>query len=297
MPVRLGTLVAILVASSVIGNDIRVYVFRWRSSLQERLEPLPCPNPDQLAERASLPDVNNDPSIIPSFLTYRCDVNATLSSLFARVTDGATNHLEAGKKWITYVQTTIRSSLNSPLDKDGIAIYHPLWLLEHRAMNCGQNARLVVDGFVAAGIPARVLQMAGHVSAEFFAEGKWRLAEADILGNGEFVKDAAGQPASVDDILARPELLNSVSPYAELTEDVDSVRESFRSIFDHKIYSQSSLTTPYVIMRIQRPLVHHISILWTLNAVLTKEFMRLRSHQHGWNEYGFCSRTDPLCSN
>ena len=77
MPVRLGTLVEILVASIAIGNDIRVYVFRWRSSLQERLEPLPCPNPDQLAERASLPDVNNDPSIIPSFLTYRCDVNAT----------------------------------------------------------------------------------------------------------------------------------------------------------------------------------------------------------------------------
>lgn len=292
------TVVLAVVTLAMLAHDIRTYTFRWRSTLEHPPHARHCPDLAELAARTSLPDVDEQAHVVPHFLDYACDAQAFLRTLVGEITRTARTDLERAMQWVTYVQTTIWSSLHPPLDADGIAVYHPIWLLEHQGMHCGQNARLVVDGLTAVGIPARVLQMHGHVSAEFFADGKWRFAEADILSNGEFVLDDEGTPASVDEILERPELLASVHPYSELTEDVDPLRPIFHSVFERVTYPQSPLTTPYVIRK-TAPTgpPNRLTLLRWLHRTLEHESALLTRHSYGWNHYEFCSRSDRACTN
>lgn len=275
----------------------RAYARRWQSSLRVLPAPQQCPDFQKVAKRRSPLPVSNERRVVSEMLNYACDTEAFIAELFAEVTRGAIDDLERGMRWVKYVQETAWSSLYPPMDADGIAIYHPLWLLEHPEMHCAQNARLVVDGFIAAGIPARVLQMKGHVSSEFYAAGKWRFAEADILGGGEFVMDHSGTPASIDDISNSVELLNTVRPYAELTEDMKAGRRVFASTFEPAVYPQSDFITPYVIKKIDDIPWRPFKVMLWLNAQLSTEARRHWTHHYGWNRYVFCERSDATCTN
>jgi hypothetical protein len=285
---------AILVAVALIADTHRASS-GWQSALYRLPDAMPCPDIRALPLlQAGGPLL--DPGLpIASLMNYACDPQAHLAALFRTVTAGAADGLSRGKRWIRYVQA-INLSAPASLDTDGSAIYHPLWLLENRAMDCSQTARLVVDGFISEGIPARVLQLKGHVSAEFYANGKWRLAEADVLTDGEFVADAYGDPASVDEIFANPALLTSVHPYREYASSVDDGRQRFRAVFAPMVYPQSPLQTPYAIRKVSAGETNANDGGWYRDAA-TVQAMRLTRHYHGWNRYVFCSRADATCVN
>jgi hypothetical protein len=288
-------LAAAVMAVAMIADDRRPFGNVWRSSLHRQRQPTPCANVHLLAsDRRSMVRLLDAP--VREMLEYACEPQAHLAALFQHVTDGAASDLERGVRWVGYIQS-LNVSASASLDADGTAIFHPLWLLEHRVMDCGQTARLVVDGFIAAGIPARVLQMRNHVSAEFHAGGKWRFAEADVLTGGEFITDEYGEHASMDEIITDPDLLTGVRPYLESTGDVASGREQFRRVFEATVYPQSPLATPYVIKKsapLERPGQWN-AIGWEDGS--TAEAARLTRHYHGWNHYVFCRRSDAACTN
>jgi hypothetical protein len=273
-----------------------------------------CPDIAQLANRASLPETSADnPALYHKTivnvhdLKWDCDTTQFLRNLFSEVTKKGSSDIEKGMIWTSYLQDTISHTCSPPEDDEGWALYHPIALLENRLLHCSQVARLVVDGFIAAQIPARVLQMRGHQSAEFFADGRWILAEADILGRGQFLRNAAGEPVGIDEVKKDPSILDSVLPYekvfpfcrgefsANLEPKIEtpwfstfdgqkqfSVNEAihlWRSVFDSVAYPEySALETPYVIKK-------------------TASSEQLNHQTFGWNHWVYCSRSDPDCTN
>lgn len=271
-----------------------------------------CPYISSIASHKTLPSVNHITAddgrqLVSSLssLSYECDTRGWLSEVVREVTLGATSDLESGMRWTTFIQNTIAHSCMPPIDEQAQAVYHPIALLEDRRMHCGQTARLVVDGLTTLGIPARVLQMKGHVSAEFFANGRWIFAESDILSGGEFLLSGEGEAVGIDEALINDAVLDSVNPYKEVgcqtllsPEQVLSLYETYglkvgigvgegnadvwKSIFDIAEYGDSvrgSLTTPFVIKK---------------TPSLEQE---RTSHYFGWNYYEFCERSDPNCTN
>jgi hypothetical protein len=283
---------------AITSYDVYVYVLRQQSALQTRPSPEPCPDVVELSQRSVRRTARAHQTIVGDLLQYDCDTESRLADLFTAVTRTETNTLGRAMLWVRYVQTTIASSMFPSIDADGTAIYHPLFLLEHSEMDCSQKARLLVDGFQAVGIPARVLQMRGHVSAEFYADGKWRLAEADLLSDGQFVADPSGRPASVDEILANPLLLANVQPNSDPASDVYALRQRLLWVFEAVVYPQSTLTTPYVIKKdASRLTVPRVNVLLWLNKQFIEEAALETRHHYGWNEYVFCHRSDANCSN
>jgi hypothetical protein len=273
----------------------------------------PCPDVRALVNRASQPEVLADnphftaESVTEaSSLKWECDTAQFLRDLFDEVTRPARSDLDRGLIWVSYLQRTISHSCYAPHDSDGWAIYHPIALLQMRLMHCSQVARLVVDGFIAAGIPSRVLQMNGHQSAEFFADGRWILAEADILGGGQFLRNSVGEPVGIDEAREDPTVLESVLPYNEvvpncrgmfshggglytpwfsssyLATDPDvlaSYVAGWASVFVPVVYPEwTDLETPYVIKKLAKP-------------------EDLNHQTYGWNRWAYCARSDPDCVN
>jgi hypothetical protein len=261
-----------------------------------------CPDPRAVASVVSLPSTEQIVAergaqiVLPlSALVYNCDAAEWLKAVVTFVTRNDTSGLEKGMTWTTWIQNTIIHSCLPPIDEQLQAIYHPVYLLQDRRMHCGQNNRLVVDGLIAIGIPARLLQMHGHVGAEFFADGRWIFAETDILNRGQFLRDNKGQVVGIDEVTKDNSILRSVTPYQETScsflldpkqrANIIDFAENFRnwtSVFDGVTYgdsSRGSLSTPFVIKK-----------------TATAEQLAA-SHYYGWNYYEFCDRTDPECSN
>jgi hypothetical protein len=143
-------------------------------------------------------------------LTINCDTDKFLIQLFTKVTAGANNDLDKVKKWVTFLQKRFYHACYVPIDEGGEAVFHPIWLLEHRGIHCGQAARVAVDGLVLNGIQARTVQINGHVIAEAFIDGKYRLIDPDVLNVGEFITNKNGELASVEDVVNNRTLVSSV---------------------------------------------------------------------------------------
>ncbi|MBM4075313.1 MAG: transglutaminase domain-containing protein [Planctomycetes bacterium] len=276
---------------------------------QQLLTELPCPQPSVIASYESLPSVNHITAnagrqrvFLQPELSFDCNTREWLTTVASLVVSDKVGNLQKAMRWTAYIQDTIAHSCLPPIDEQAQAVYHPVALLKDRRMHCGQTARLVVDGLTTLGIPARVLQMNGHVSAEFFAEGRWRLAEANILSRREFLLDREGNVVGVDEALVDVAVLDTVNPYSEtscwnlLTDterqflknqnpSSDFGTGSFNdwmSTFESQTYGdpiRGSLTTPFVIKK---------------TASLEEE---RSSHYFGWNYYEFCERSDPSCTN
>ena len=289
-----GSTIALVVLLAAMA-PVADHRLPYRQSSLHIAGPSACPDIRSLVAGSAPPGTRADIPVT-GMLEYACDPQTHLAALFREVAGDAVDDLARGARWVRFVQMT-NVAASPAHDVDGTAIYHPLWLLEHRLMDCSQTARLVVDGFIAAGIPARVLQMREHVSAEFYADGKWRLAEADVLAGGDFVVDAYGEHASLDDILAQPDLLLIADPSRELTQDAGIEPERFRQVFEAAVYPQSPLVTPYVIKKSVPP---ENAGLWAAigwQDRVTAQAARLTQHYHGWNHYAFCRRSDPTCTN
>jgi hypothetical protein len=172
-------------------------------------------------------------------------------------------------------------------------------------MHCGQTARLVVDGLSAIGIPARVLQMKGHVSSEFFAEGRWILAEADILNNGQFLKDELGELVGIEEVMDDPSILNSVDPYLEPNcwtllppPKAQELMERYRLVSGSDVGKGSRSVWASTFEKIE----YGDEMRGTLQSpfVIKKTASPEETNDHhyfGWNHYEFCERSDPDCTN
>ena len=299
MSSRVGVVLSMVLVfwAIVLARDVRTYAFRWQSSLTLEQPSIARPDISALVQPRTLRPAVPETPAVTRLLDYDCHSTVHLGSLVRRVTAGASNDVDRGLRWVAYVQHALVPTATIPTDGDGTAIYHPLHLLELQRADCSQTARVVVDGLVAIGVRARLLQLNGHVSAEFWAQGKWRFAEADILADGEFVADVDGQPASVDDILRTPALLDSVHPYAEVADSDANAPARFRAVFAPIVYQQSPLATPYVIRKMTPPDRPHLVLLFWFNDRLTAERQWISEHHHGWNHYVFCPRDEPDCSN
>lgn len=279
---------------------------------QQLLTELPCPQPSVIASYESLPSVNHITAnagrqrvFLQPELSFDCNTREWLTTVASLVVSDKVGNLQKAMRWTAYIQDTIAHSCLPPIDEQAQAVYHPVALLKDRRMHCGQTARLVVDGLTTLGIPARVLQMNGHVSAEFFADGRWILAEADILSRGEFLLDREGNVAGVDEVIVDIGILDTTNPYREgscwrlisaeerefltahyglrVGADVGlGTMDTWKSTFLGAQYGdpiRGSLTTPFVIKK---------------TASLEEE---RSSHYFGWNYYEFCERSDPNCTN
>ena len=217
-----------------------------------------------------------------------CNSSKTLQQLFEKVTADAQTDMEKGQRWVTYLQEITFHSPYIPVDQNGAMVMQPMWLLEHKGMQCGQVARLMVDGFTLAGIKARVVQLNGHQTAEFWADGKWRYAEADILGDSEFVRNNSGEIVSIEDVANDINLLNSIHPYpkskASPVEKIlsysflseDSRMALYKGTFIPNIDYVPNLPTPYVI---QKSIVDLDLYPWL----------------YGWGYYKLCSLDGIYC--
>lgn len=211
------------------------------------------------------------------------------------VTSGCASDLDIGLRWTTWLQQVTCHSCYPPVDEENQMVFHPKVLLSDRRMQCGQSARLVVDGLTALGIRSRLLQLNGHVAAEFFSGGGWVYSEADILGGGEFVRDQSGRPVGVEEIIDAPEILEFHNPYSRkscwtVKRDRDGFRVGTSSTVDKdlqnalsgmalgverwaKVFEQRDfevrtvrLTTPYVIRK-------------------KSQGSGLRDRYYGWGDY------------
>jgi hypothetical protein len=265
-----------------------------------------CPDVDNLSALTTIPEITNlteyhSQTIVPSSeLATTCDQHALLAELFGKVTRNATTETQKVEMWVTYLQNVTYYSCYPPLDAEGIMVTSPLWLLKNRNMQCGQIARLAVDGFNAGGMNARVIQLNSHVAGEVVADGRWRYFDADAMGIGEFIRNPNGEIASVEDILNNRSLTAGIVLYPRISRQPSCYKGSsgttsgknsassaftYTSVFDPHQYS-ITIPNPHKSMLDLREYVND-SI--TTPCVIEKTAMPAQESNrfYGWNYYAF----------
>jgi hypothetical protein len=224
-----------------------------------------CPSARDFSGLTTFPEITNLTEyrmqwVVPaSELETSCDQHQFLHDLFMDVTANATTEVEKVEMWVTYLQATTYPSCYPPLDDNNAQlVFSPTWLIRHHGMQCGQNARLAVDGFHAGGMQARVIQLNQHVAAEVYANGKWRFIDPDMLDTGVFVRMPGGDIASIPEIEENRSLTTGIIAYRErdsLPSCGNNVTPftNYTSVFDRYLYPGSQFPTPYGIGKTATP--------------------------------------------
>jgi len=138
---------------------------------------------------------------------------STLLKVAKDITEGSVNDLEAFEKVVFFCQAVSKNfQARQPVsDKAGNNIVtDPLVLLTLKEMRCGHIARLAADICQTLGWRARLVQLGGHVTAEAFVSGDWRVLEADLLGGGEIPRLKDGSIPSVQQLSKEPEAIDKL---------------------------------------------------------------------------------------
>jgi hypothetical protein len=106
------------------------------------------------------------------------DAQAVLGLLTSRVFGDAASDQEKVTRWVRYVLQRMAGTQAAPMMSNGQMVVHPIALLRLRTGQCGQVNRVVVDGLLAAGYDARLVQLSGHVAAEVRYGGNWHFLDA-----------------------------------------------------------------------------------------------------------------------
>lgn len=214
-------------------------------------------------------------------LDAQYDRREFLRYLVQRVTAGARSDEERAIVWTRWLQSYFAHPYVAPLDEEGMAIFDPIWLLQHRVAHCGQTNRLVVDGLNLIGIKGRVLQLRNHVAAEAYFDGAWHFLDADLLDFGSFVRGPDGTIPSALEIAADRSLLDRVISMKEAASypphrpesaspaspsSTESPEHMLRHTFIPWKDPGSGLTTPFT---------------WTKTATARQE----QNAYYGWNHY------------
>ena len=219
----------------------------------------------------SRPGKDAAPDVTVSAIRLKLYKNSTrrLSRMVELATDQS-GDIGAAHAWVRFLRRTVQRSCVAPIDCLGQMVSHPLFLLNHKWMLCGQVARLVVDGLATLGVPARVLQLNGHVSAEYFSDGRWVFAEADLFNVAQEVKDDEGNFAGLDSREFSTRLEESLEPYSRSTchnlrgisegdwsrHSTLELRDYWSRILRHVDYEVSGervMTTPYTFSKVGSP--------------------------------------------
>lgn len=166
----------------------------------------------------NLAELPKPSAVVPSWrLKLYSNCTTRLGSIVDWAAKDCDTASEVAHKWVKFLRQTALRACTSPTDSRGEMVVHPLYLLESRWMLCGQVARLVVDGLSTRGIPARVLQLNGHVSAEYFVDGAWIFAEGDLFNVDQHVSNETGNLLGLDSPGFMDALLASLAPYSRPT--------------------------------------------------------------------------------
>lgn len=142
---------------------------------------------------------------------------AKLKAEVLLATNNYGSDIDKAHAWVRFLRERVRRACVPPTDSRGQMITHPIFLLQHQWMLCGQVARLVLDGLATLGVPARVLHFNGHVTAEYFVEQRWIFAEADLFNHGQEVIDQQGNLLGLDSPEFFSRLEASIKPYTRPT--------------------------------------------------------------------------------
>lgn len=157
---------------------------------------------------------------------------------------------------------------NTPIDNDNQMIFHPIKLLELRHAQCGQHSRILVDGLKFLDVKSRVVQLNGHLVAEYLNEKKsWIII--DLTFHPKNKTNYENKYMSLDLIL---------SSKFHLTEYLKFIQNSdMDRIFNPIKYNQFNHYTPYVIKKLENK----------------------NDKYYGWgsDNYIFCLRSENECFN
>jgi len=138
-----------------------------------------------------------------------------LQHLFDHLTRGAQSERERHERVLYFLQQSSFHNLLQPMYPDRSTVTDPLLLLELCERRCGHNARLACDLFLAAGYPARVVQVCNHQTAEVYYAGDWHLCEGECP-NGVTPRLADGTIPSVRQLAEQPFLLDQLPSLCEV---------------------------------------------------------------------------------
>ena len=156
----------------------------------------------------------------------------------------------------------------TPVDNDNQMIFHPIKLLELRHAWCGQHARILVDGFKFLDVKSRVVQLNGHLVAEYLNEKKsWIMI--DLTHYPKNKSNYENKNMSLDLILSSKFYLNEYLKFIQ--------NRNMSKIFNPIRYNQFNHDTPYVI----------------------KKLKNKNDKYYGWgsDNYIFCLRSEKECFN
>ena len=211
-------------------------------------------------------------------IDYNCDTQVLFQNLVFEIANSGDNisNIESNQKvynWINFIHKKVKNitpqNINI-LDEEKQMIMHPIKLIEIGFAKCGQHARLIVDGLIVLGVKSRVVQLNGHVVAEYFDENKkWIMVdltyhpikyEGFINKNFNLKKLIEGNNDEMDKYLAFTK------------------KKHLKKVFLPKMYDQYNEYTPYTIK---------------------KTNVKINDLYFGWgsNNYEFCNYNNPKCHN
>jgi hypothetical protein len=207
----------------------------------------------------------------PSAIDTMDDRNVILRSLFQRVAPGDTDEQKI-EHWVIYLQDRIAHPAWPPMHSASVMVTDPIWILQHRLGQCGQTNRVLVDGLLAAGYRARLVQLAAHVAAEAWWDGQWHYLDADWLKLGQFVRKPDGTIPSTAEIYSHPEYLKSVKAGREFElypVNVRHTHQRYSAMFTH--VTLGGYTTPYYLVKTATTAQEHdASFGWNYYRVVIK---------------------------
>ena len=156
----------------------------------------------------------------------------------------------------------------TPVDNDNQIIFHPIKLLELRHAWCGQHARILVDGLKFLDVKSRVVQLNGHLVAEYLNEkNSWIMIDLTYYPKNK--NNYENKDMSLDLILSSKFYLNEYLKFIQ--------NRNMSKIFNPIRYNQFNHDTPYVI----------------------KKLKNKNDKYYGWgsDNYIFCLRSEKECFN
>jgi hypothetical protein len=153
----------------------------------------------------------------------------TLTRLMENLSRGAANDIVVYERLMFFCQTVSWNFMTrQPVHRrpNGVIVSDPILLLDMHEMRCGHIARVVCDLAMAYGWRARLVQLAGHVTAEVEIDGRWLLADADVFGGGVIPRLPNGDYGSVAEFSEHPDWLDKPFSYLDSTIMFPSYRKN-----------------------------------------------------------------------
>lgn len=206
------------------------------------------------------------------------DRPTALVAIFNKVTAGCETELQRHLAMLEFLHKVSYHNVVQPMHENGKAVFDPLVLLELNEMRCGAVARLGVDLYQSVGYDARLVQMANHVSAEVYYEGRWHLLEGDLAGGSQTVV-VDGVIPSVYELSHNPYLVDAVPTYFEgYVASIPITLESLRKYPSYYYFSEYAYTGA------NEPLFYYKTLPMTEDS------------DYGWYDYDTVPDTDRVLS-